>query len=138
MKTVMVFGVFDGIHPGHENFLCQAKKLGDQLVVAVARDNVVEKLKGHLPISDEETRIAAIRLRSCVDQAVFGDITIGSFESVYQVKPDIIAFGYDQDQLASKLQDWIIETRAKIKTVNLKSYKPEEYKSSYARHKNNS
>ncbi len=134
MKTIMVFGVFDGIHPGHDSFLCQAKELGDQLVVAVARDNIVEKLKEHLPLQEEDTRIAAIRLHTCVDQAVFGDITLGSFESVYQVKPDVIALGYDQDVLGSKLQEWVRETKPDIKTVILKPYKPELYKSSYARH----
>lgn len=38
-NRVMVFGVFDGLHPGHRAFLRQARKKGDKLIVVVARDN---------------------------------------------------------------------------------------------------
>ena len=32
MAKVMVFGTFDGVHPGHENFFEQAKQHGDYLI----------------------------------------------------------------------------------------------------------
>jgi cytidyltransferase-like protein len=46
ITTVMVFGTFDGIHDGHRYFLNEAKKFGDKLVVAVAKDTTVKTLKG--------------------------------------------------------------------------------------------
>ena len=45
-KKVMTFGTFDGVHQGHENLLTQAKKLGNELIVVVAQDATVLKLKG--------------------------------------------------------------------------------------------
>ena len=44
-KKVMVFGTFDGIHDGHRHFLREAKKQGEELIVAVSKDEVVQKLK---------------------------------------------------------------------------------------------
>ena len=41
----MAFGTFDLLHPGHEHFLKQAKRYGD-LIVVIARDNTVLKVKG--------------------------------------------------------------------------------------------
>ncbi|HLC71304.1 MAG TPA: adenylyltransferase/cytidyltransferase family protein, partial [Candidatus Nanoarchaeia archaeon] len=38
MKTVMCFGTFDILHPGHLHYLQQAKKYGDYLMVVIARD----------------------------------------------------------------------------------------------------
>ena len=57
-KKVMVFGTFDIFHKGHENFLKQAKKLGDCLTVVVARDETVLKFKlPFLEITRKVTRI---------------------------------------------------------------------------------
>ena len=38
MKLVMCAGTFDIVHPGHLYFFSEAKKLGDKLIVVVARD----------------------------------------------------------------------------------------------------
>ncbi|WP_290898688.1 adenylyltransferase/cytidyltransferase family protein, partial [Ferroglobus sp.] len=38
MRKVVATGTFDIIHPGHIRFLEEAKKLGDYLVVIVARE----------------------------------------------------------------------------------------------------
>ncbi|MCK5249408.1 MAG: adenylyltransferase/cytidyltransferase family protein, partial [Spirochaetaceae bacterium] len=38
MKTVLVFGTFDVIHPGHQWFLRNAARHGDRLVAVVSRD----------------------------------------------------------------------------------------------------
>ena len=47
-KQVVVFtnGCFDIIHRGHVEYLAQAKKLGDILIVALNSDRSVSKLKG--------------------------------------------------------------------------------------------
>jgi len=140
MITVMVFGTFDGIHPGHDSFLQQAKDLGDRLVVAVAPDQIVCKLKNRDPLCNESDRLSVLNNHELVDQVIVGDQKIGNFASVGRLNPDIIALGYDQNQLADKLSEWIKETGSKIKVVRLKPYKPEKYKSTklnYVRHSNN-
>ena len=140
MKTVMVFGTFDGIHPGHDSFLSQARELGDQLVVSVASDKFVQELKKQEPLHNEQDRLQAVQGHELVDKVIIGDQVIGNFESVQKIQPDVIALGYDQEQLTKKLTEWIAETGSQIKTVTLKSHKPKTYKSSklrYVGHTNN-
>ena len=43
MIRVMATGVFDIIHLGHIHYLTESKKLGDELVVVVARDSTAIK-----------------------------------------------------------------------------------------------
>ena len=45
MVRVMATGVFDLLHPGHLSFLTEAKKLGDELIVVVARDQTARRMK---------------------------------------------------------------------------------------------
>lgn len=94
MKTVMATGVFDIIHLGHIFFLKESKKLGDELVVVVARDSTARK-NGKSPVMDETTRLAIVSELKPVDRAVLGhegDI----FRIVGEIKPEIITLGYDQ------------------------------------------
>jgi cytidyltransferase-like protein len=56
MKKVMVFGTFDGLHPGHESLFAQAREHGDWVIVVVARDRTVQEVKGRLPLRDEADR----------------------------------------------------------------------------------
>lgn len=44
-KVVYVSGSFDLLHPGHIEFLKQARALGDYLIVGVQNDSVSEILK---------------------------------------------------------------------------------------------
>ncbi len=48
--VVLAGGVFDIIHPGHLFTLSSAKNLGDILVISVAKDETVKKLKNHLKL----------------------------------------------------------------------------------------
>ncbi len=59
MVRVMATGVFDLLHLGHVYFLSEAKKLGDELVVVVARDSTARKFK-HEPITAEATRVQLV------------------------------------------------------------------------------
>lgn len=102
-KIVMVFGVFDGCDEGHQYFLKEADKLGDELVVIVTRDTAVEKLKGKCPRNDLNERIAAIKALGIADFVVPGDMEQGSWAILEKFKPDIIALGHDQDGLKDAL-----------------------------------
>ncbi len=104
IRVVLTGGVFDIIHPGHIHTLRAAKSLGDVLVVVIARDSTVERLKGKKPLHDEGKRRELVASLRFVDLALIGhenDI----FKTVELVKPDVIALGYDQvheEQFISK------------------------------------
>ena len=68
---VMATGIFDILHTGHLHFLGEAKKLGNELVVVVARDSTAKKQK-HEPIMSENMRLEMISALKIVDRAVLG------------------------------------------------------------------
>ena len=94
MVRVMATGVFDLLHPGHIEYLSEAKKLGDELVVVVARDSTAERFK-HRPIVPEAQRVEMVAALKPVDRATLGNE--GSiYEILSEVRPDVIALGFDQ------------------------------------------
>ncbi len=90
----MATGVFDLLHPGHLYFLTEARKLGDELVVVVARDQTARRLK-HEPYVPETLRREMVEALKPVDRAILGSTT-DIYESVVHEKPNIIALGYNQ------------------------------------------
>ena len=133
MKTVLVFGCFDIIHPGHIWFLQQAKKHGDHLVVVLARDNQIRRIKGHAPQIKEQDRLALVKALKLVDAAYLGDNAYRYERLVKKIKSDIIVLGYDQKETIEEIQ---ARVGTHIRIVRLKAYKPKKYKSSliYDRH----
>jgi len=94
MVRVMATGVFDLLHPGHIHYLSEARKLGDELVVVVARDGTAERFK-HRPITSEEQRVLMVAALKPVDRALLGregEI----YDILSDLRPDVIALGYDQ------------------------------------------
>ncbi|HXQ94418.1 MAG TPA: adenylyltransferase/cytidyltransferase family protein [Thermoplasmata archaeon] len=94
MVRVMATGVFDLLHPGHVYFLTEAKKLGDELVVVVARDQTARRLKRE-PFVPEHLRREMVEALKPVDRAILGSTT-DIYETVVRERPDIIALGYNQ------------------------------------------
>ncbi len=130
MKTVLVFGTFDGVHPGHDYFLHEAKALGDRLVVCIARDTIVEQLKGRAANRPEIERREGLAEVSSVDEVVYGDRELGSYAILDAVAPDVIALGYDQSELKKDLSQWLVAHNRDITLVDIPSHHPELYKSS--------
>ncbi|MBN1540031.1 MAG: 3,4-dihydroxy-2-butanone-4-phosphate synthase [Candidatus Thermoplasmatota archaeon] len=116
-KRVMASGVFDLMHPGHLSFLEQAKALGDQLVVVVARDSTVRSLKRH-PIMNERSRREMVASIKWVDAAVLGYET-GRYRIVREIEPDIIALGYDQQQDEDTLRRELAREGIDVELVRL-------------------
>lgn len=107
-------GSFDILHCGHLVYLKSAKKLGDYLVVIVARNSNIKKIKGREPVFDEEARREMVGSLKMVDKAVIGhrgDI----YKILKEIRPDIIALGYDQkvniDLLKKKLNKFGLKAR---------------------------
>jgi len=119
-KIVLAGGVFDIIHPGHIHTLTAAKALGDVLVVAIATDKTAQKMKKMSPLHDQELRCELVSSLSMVDEAIVGhekDI----FETVKEVKPDIIALGYDQIHQEKFISDGCKRISLDVKIVRLQS-----------------
>jgi FAD synthetase len=95
MTRVLATGVFDILHPGHVHFLTEARKLGDELVVVVARDSVAQRMK-RLPFIPENIRVTMVASLKPVDKAILG-VEGNIYDILTVVKPDIVALGYDQE-----------------------------------------
>lgn len=94
MVRVMATGVFDLLHPGHIHYLTEARRLGDELVVVVARSSTAQRLK-HRPIVSEEQRVEMVAALKPVDRAILGNEG-NIYDILTDVHPDVIALGYDQ------------------------------------------
>lgn len=129
-RKVFVFGTFDGIHDGHRYFLHEAKKHGDELVVGVAKDGTVKKLKGTLPNAPLSYRIQSLRSENIADRVISGDECIGTWEIIKRERPDVVCLGYDQKELTSALMKALPSFDFKIEVVILKDYKGKELHSS--------
>jgi len=133
MKTVMVFGVFDMFHKGHEAFLKQANALGDTLIVCLAQDDVVKELKGAAPQQSLIERMRVLKTSRFVDDVIPGDTNIGVYNCLKDVHPDIIALGYDQDALRNDLEAWLVKNESDIEHRVMRPFEPDIYKSSKIR-----
>jgi FAD synthetase len=103
MSRVMAVGVFDLLHAGHLHYLEQAKALGEHLTVVVAHDETVRKRK-HEPVTGMDLRRRMVEGLKPVDVAIIGlPPSESMFDILDDVKPDIIALGYDQDHA----EEWI-------------------------------
>ena len=123
-KIVLAGGVFDIIHPGHIHTLNAAKALGDVLVVAIATDKTAQKMKKRPPLHNQELRRELVSYLSMVDRAVIGhedDI----FETVKEIKPNIIVLGYDQVHQEKFIDDGCKRINLNIEIVRLQSPVPE-------------
>jgi len=125
----MAFGTFDILHPGHMSYLKQAKEYGNNLVVIVGRDEIVNRIKGKYPRDNENKRLEAIKELNFVNNVKLGDLD-DPYKIIQEESPDIICLGYDQKSFTKDLKEKIKEFKLSTKIVRLKSYKPEKYKSS--------
>lgn len=108
MKIVLVGGCFDILHFGHINFLREAKKHGDYLVVALESDENVRRMKGdHRPIHTQIQRKEMLEALKFVDEVKmlppmktdedYNDL-------VQEIKPQIIAIT-EGDPILDKKQN---------------------------------
>lgn len=134
-SLVMAFGTFDVFHAGHEDFLNQAKQLGDLLIVVVARDITVKNVKGDYPEQHERLRAKVIKEMGIADKVLLG-YTDDKYKVIKKYKPDIIALGYDQFVFTYKLHKILIDEKMDTEIIRLNPYKPQVYKSSLIKFRN--
>jgi len=105
-KRVLAAGCFDLLHYGHLRYLEEAKRLGGEgaeLIVVVARDSTILSRKGRPPVMKEDHRRALVEALKPGDKAILGGEDFDTLAVIKEVNPDIIALGYDQDDLAELL-----------------------------------
>lgn len=132
-KIVLASGAFDLVHYGHIRFLEEAKKAGGRdshLIVVVARDKTVEKLKGKRPVIPEDQRRAVVETLKPVDEAILGYGDLSFAETIRKIKPDIIAVGYDQREIEEEVKKIIDVEGMGIRVVRVGRFGSEDLDSS--------
>src|SRR5207247_955611 len=94
-RIVFTNGCFDVLHAGHVQYLQEARKQGDLLVVGLNSDTSVRGLKGpSRPIHPQDARAAVLSGMSAVDYVtVFVPPT--PLELIRAVRPDVLVKGAD-------------------------------------------
>ena len=121
-KRILAAGKFDILHLGHIAYLEQAKELAGEegeLVVVLALDKTIERERGAPPVFPQEQRRKIVESLVFVDKASIGLDTNDHAIIVEQIKPDIIALGFDQYTDARALEDFFVEKGLNTKIVRL-------------------
>ncbi len=128
-KKVVCAGTFDHFHPGHADFLRQAKKMGEELIVIIARDETVLRIKGFSPTDSTERRRQNVLDSGVADSVVMGHLGEDMFAILDELKPHILALGYDQ-----RVREESVRERCPwCEVVRLEAFQPERFKSSLYR-----
>ncbi len=101
MKTVLVGGKFNMLHPGHVHFLKFARKQGNRLVIVLAHDSRNDR-KYRRGVRERKVMLEHVRI---VDKVIAGDRN-DFMKVVRKEKPSVVVLGYDQkvpDGLDKKL-----------------------------------
>jgi len=94
-RMVFTNGCFDLLHRGHVEYLQQAAKLGEVLVVGLNSDESVTRLKGEgRPIVPQEDRATILAALACVDYVVYfsQDTPV---ELIHSLQPEVLVKGAD-------------------------------------------
>jgi rfaE bifunctional protein nucleotidyltransferase chain/domain len=118
-KVVFTNGCFDLLHRGHVEYLSQAKKLGDILVVGLNSDHSVQKLKGQgRPLTPQEDRARVLTALEMVDYVcIFEEETPALL--IQAVVPDVLVKGsdYKLDEIVGR--DTVEEAGGRVVSVPL-------------------
>lgn len=95
-KKVRVFtsGSFDLFHIGHLNILERSAALGDELIVGVSTDELIERYKGMPPIIPFEERFRIVSSLKCVTKVV-KQVKLTEVAQLQREQIDIVTIGDD-------------------------------------------
>ncbi len=98
-KKVFVAGTFDNFHTGHQFFLWSAREVGDLLVIIIARDKNVKRIKKKVPRNNELQRKLRVEQEFLDDDLVevrLGNLNNNFLKTIAEEKPKILFLGFDQ------------------------------------------
>ncbi len=107
-KVVRVFtsGSFDLFHVGHLNILEKSAKLGDELIVGVSTDELIQEYKGMKPIIPFEQRFRIVSSLACVTKAV-KQTRLTEIRQLEEEKIDIVTIGDDWKEKYLEGLEWM-------------------------------
>jgi D-beta-D-heptose 7-phosphate kinase/D-beta-D-heptose 1-phosphate adenosyltransferase len=118
-RVVFTNGCFDILHAGHVNYLSDAKREGDRLIVAINSDESVHRLKGEgRPINPLDRRMTMLAGLASVDWVVSFDGDTPE-ELLHMLKPDVLVKGgdYGIDQVVGA--DIVRSAGGEVKVLSL-------------------
>ncbi len=119
-KIVFTNGCFDIIHAGHIQYLIEAKKLGDILIIGLNSDESVKKLKGNSrPINNEMDRVTVLSALLMIDYlVVFKENT--PYDLIKHINPNVLVKGGDWKIEEIVGADIIQKNGGKVKQLSFK------------------
>lgn len=132
--VVLVFGAFDPLHAGHQDFFRQAAILGESLTVVVTSDEAIRREKRREVHQSESQRAAAIRPLPGVSQVLIGEEKPEEYNLLRELSFDVLALGYDQRPDDETVRTLLASMgKAGVQVVRLSAFRPQEFKSSKLR-----
>jgi len=113
-KIVFTNGCFDILHPGHLDYLKNARDLGDLLIVGLNSDKSIRNIKGaNRPINNFDFRSKMLSFFDFVDFIIEFDENT-PLELIKVIKPKILVKG--EDYLGKKVvgEDVVLENSGEI------------------------
>jgi glycerol-3-phosphate cytidylyltransferase len=107
-KKVRVFtsGSFDLFHIGHLNILEKSAALGDELIVGVSTDELIEEYKGMKPIIPFDQRFRIIQNIKCVTKVV-KQVKLTEIAQLEHEQIDVVTIGDDWKDKYLEGLDWM-------------------------------
>ena len=107
-KKIRVFtsGSFDLFHIGHLNILERSAALGDELIVGVSTDELIQHYKGMPPIIPFEQRFRIISSLKCVTKAV-KQVKLTEVAQLPREDIDIVTIGDDWENKYLEGLEWM-------------------------------
>ena len=123
-KIVFTNGCFDILHPGHVDYLSQARDSGDFMVLGLNTDASVRKLNKapNRPVNDETSRALVLAGLACIDAIVLFDEET-PYDLIKFLQPDVLVKGddYKPEQIVG--YDVVMAKGGQVKTIPfLKGY----------------
>lgn len=103
---VFTSGSFDLFHVGHLNILEKSAALGDELIVGVSTDELIEKYKGMKPIIPFDQRFRIVSSLQCVTKAV-KQVKLTEIAQLEREKIDIVTIGDDWENKYLEGLEWM-------------------------------
>lgn len=119
-KIVFTNGCFDLLHPGHVQYLNDAKNLGDALFIGLNSDESVSGLKGPTrPINNQQDRIDMLLGLKAVDFVeVFNEET--PLDLIKAINPAVLVKGGDWDVKDIVGSEFVLSKNGDVRSLAFK------------------